>query len=77
MFGFRESFDAQYVLFIVSRYRVILDMFYGTFQVYHFRVFVIVVYRAPLSLTSVCKTCNSPDLEREQTSTDRVFNILG
>jgi len=33
---FRVSFDTQYVLFIVSRYRMILDMFYVTFQGYSF-----------------------------------------
>jgi len=33
---FRVSFDTQYVLVIVSRYRVILDMFYVTFQGYRF-----------------------------------------
>jgi len=27
MFGFGVSFDTHYVLFIVSRYRLILDMF--------------------------------------------------
>ena len=33
---FRVSFDTQYVLVIVSRYRVILDMIYVTFQDYRF-----------------------------------------
>jgi len=33
---FRVWFDTQFVLFIVSRYRLILDMFYVTFQDYHF-----------------------------------------
>ena len=32
MFGFQVWFDTRYVLFIVSRYHLILDMFYGTFQ---------------------------------------------
>ena len=63
-FGFRVSFDTQYVLFIVSRYRLILDIFYVTFQGYPFGVFMVIVYRAPVSLTSVFKTCHSPDLER-------------
>jgi len=31
---FRVSVDTQYVLVIVSRHRVILDMFYVTFQGY-------------------------------------------
>jgi len=33
---FRVSFDTQYVLVMVSRYRVILDMIYVTCQGYHF-----------------------------------------
>jgi len=33
---FRVSFDTQYVLFIVSRYCLILDMVYVTFQGYRF-----------------------------------------
>ena len=33
---FRVSFDTQYVLVTVSRYPVILDMFYVTFQGYRF-----------------------------------------
>ena len=33
---FRVSFDTQFVLVIVSRYPVILDMFYVTFQDYRF-----------------------------------------
>jgi len=31
---FRVSFDTQYVLVIVSKYRLILGMFYVTFQGY-------------------------------------------
>jgi len=61
---FRLSFDTQYVLFIVSRYCLILDMFYVTFQGYRFGVFIVIVYKAPVSLTSVFKTCYSPDLEK-------------
>jgi len=33
---FRVSFDTQYVLVIMSKYRVILDMIYVTFQGYRF-----------------------------------------
>jgi len=33
---FRVSFDTQFVLVFVSRYPVILDMFYVTFQDYRF-----------------------------------------
>jgi len=61
---FRVSFDTQYVLVIVSRYRLILDMFYVTFQGYCLGVFMVIVYKAPVSLTSVFKTCYSPNLER-------------
>jgi len=63
-------FDFEYRLilgmfyFIVSRYRLILDMFYVTFQGYHLGAFMVIVYKAPVSLTSVFKTCYSPDLER-------------
>jgi len=64
MFGFRISFDTQYVLFILSRYRLILDMFYVTFQCYDFGVDIVFVYKAPVSLTSVFETCYSLDLER-------------
>jgi len=64
MFGFRVSFDTQYVLFIGSRYRLILDMFYVMFEGYHFGVLIISVYKALVSLTSVFKTYYSPDLEK-------------
>ena len=33
---FLVSLDTWYVLFIVSRYRLILDVFYVTFQAYRF-----------------------------------------
>jgi len=33
---FRVSFDTQYVLVIVSKYRLILGLFYVMFQGYHF-----------------------------------------
>jgi len=33
---FGVLFDIQYVLFIVSRYRLILDIIYVTFQGHHF-----------------------------------------
>jgi len=46
------SFDTQYALFIVSRYRLILDMFYVTLQDYCLGVFMVIVYKAPVSLTS-------------------------
>jgi len=51
-------------LFIVSRYHFIFDRFYVTFQDYHLGVFMVMVYKAPVSLTSVFKTCYSPNLER-------------
>ena len=58
------SFDTQYVLCVVSRYRLILDKFCVTFQDYRLGVFMLIVYKAPVSLTSVFKQCYSPDLER-------------
>ena len=61
---FRVSFDTQYVLVIVSRYRVILDMFYVTFQGYRFGSLYGYCLQGPVGLTSVFKTCYSPDLER-------------
>jgi len=64
MFGVRVSFDTQSVLFIVSRYLSILDMFDITYQDYHFRVLMVIVYKAPVRLTSEFKTCYSPDLEK-------------
>jgi len=64
MFGFRVSLDTQYVLFIVSRYLSILDMFYVTFQDYSFGGLMVIVYKAQISLTSVFKTCYSLNLEK-------------
>ena len=64
MFGFEYRFDTQYVLCIVSRYRLILDMFYVTFQGYRLGVFMVIVYKAPVSLTSVFKPCCSRNLEK-------------
>jgi len=61
---FRVLFDTQYVLFIVSRCHLILNMFDVTFLGSHLGVFMAIVYKAPVSLTSVFKTCDSPDLER-------------
>ena len=61
---FRVSFDTQYVLSVVSRYRLILDRFYVTFQGCRLGVFMVIVYKAPVSLTSVFKHCYSLDLER-------------
>jgi len=42
---FRVSFDTLYVLFIVSRYHLILDMFYVMFQDYRLGVFMVIVYK--------------------------------
>ena len=64
MFGFRVSIDTQYVLFIVSRYRLIFDMFYIRLEGYHFGVCMVSVYKAPVGLTSVLRTCYSRDLEK-------------
>ena len=57
------EFDTRCVLCIVSRYRLILDKFYVTFQDCHLGDFMVIVYKAPVSLTSVFKPCYSPDLE--------------
>ena len=64
MVGFEYRFDTQYALCIVSRYHLILDKFYVTFQGCHLGVFMVIVDKAPVSLTSVFKPCYSPDLER-------------
>ena len=72
---FRVSSDTQYVLCIVSRYRLILDKFYVTFQGCRLGVFMVIVYKAPVSLTSVFKCCCSPDLEKADL-TDRVSIYL-
>ena len=58
------EFDTQYVLCIASRYRLILDMFYVMFQGYRLGVFMVIVYKAQVSLTSVFKPCYFPDLEK-------------
>ena len=63
MFGFEVSFDTQYVLCFVSRYHFILDKFYVTFQGCLLEVFIVIVYKAPVTLTCVFKPCYSPDLE--------------
>ena len=73
---FRVSFDIHYVLCIVSRYRLILDKFYVTFQGYRLGVFIEIVYKAPVSLTSVFKHCYSPDSEKADIDRQS-FNILG
>ena len=39
-------------------------MFYVMFQGYHLGVFMVIVYKAPVSMTGVFKTCYSPNLER-------------
>ena len=52
---FRVSFNTQHVLCILSRYRLILDKFYVTFQGCHLAVFMVIVYKAPVNLTTVFK----------------------
>ena len=49
---FRVSLDTERVLCIVSRYRLILDKFYVMFQGCHLGVFMVIVFKAPVSLTS-------------------------
>ena len=61
---FRVSVDTHYVLCIVSRYHLILDKFYVMFQDYRLGAFMVIVYKALGSLTSVFKHCCSPDLEK-------------
>ena len=73
---FRVSFDTQYVLCVVSGYCLILDMFYVTCQGCRLGVFIVIVYKAPVSLTSVFKHCYYPDLERADFNSQS-FNILG
>ena len=73
---FRVSFDTQYVLCVVSRYHLILHKFYVTFQGCRLGVFMVIVYKAPVSLTSVFKHCYSPDLEKADFDRQS-FNILG
>ena len=63
MFDLEYRFDTQCVLCIVSRYRLILDKFYVTFQGCHLGLFMVIVYKASVSLTNVFKPCYSPDLE--------------
>ena len=64
MFGFKYRFDTRCVLCIVSRYHLILDKLYVMFQGYRLGVYMIIVYKAPASLTNVFKPCYSPDLEK-------------
>ena len=64
MFGFKYRFDTWYGLCIVSRYRLILDKFYVTFQGCRLGVFMVIVYEALASLTSVFKHWCSLDLEK-------------
>ena len=86
---FRVSFDTQNDLCLVSRivcysicfmfcfkYHLKLIMFYVTFQGYRLGVFMVIVYKAPVSLTSVFKHCYSPDLEKADFDRQS-FNILG
>ena len=61
---FQVSLDTQYVLWVVSRYHLILERFYVMFQGYRSGVFIVIVYKAPVSQTSVFKHCYSPNLEK-------------
>ena len=58
------GFDTHDVLCLVSSIVLILSLFYVTFQGCHLGVFMVIVYKASVSLTSVFKPCCSPDLER-------------
>ena len=74
---YRVSFETQYVLYGVSRYCLILDKFYVRFQGCHLGVFIVIVYKALVSVTSVFKHCYSPDLEKADFDRKSFFNILG
>ena len=58
------EFDTHDILCLVSSIVLILSLFYVTFQGCHLGVFMVIVYKAPVSLTSVFKPCYSPDLEK-------------
>ena len=76
MFGFEYHFDTHYVLCIASRYYLILDGFYVTFQGRHFGVFIVSIGKALANLTSLI----NPAIlwtYRGQTWTERDFHILG
>jgi len=49
---------------LVSRYCSILDIFYITFEAYRFGVFIVIVHKTLLSLTSLFKTFYSPGLQK-------------
>ena len=74
---FWVSFDTQYILCVVSRCCLIPDKFYVTFQGCCLGVFMVIVYKALVSLISVFKALLFSGLRGGQTSTDRVFSILG
>ena len=76
MFGFEYPFDTQFVLCIVSRYRLILDELYVMFQGWQLGVFIVIVYKAPVSPTRVFKPCYSPDLWKADFG-GQSFNIVG
>ena len=69
-------FDTQYILCIVSRYCLILDELFVTFQGYHLEVFLVLVYKAPVILTRVFMNCHSLNLEKVDINRQS-FNILG
>jgi len=64
MFGLEYRLILSMFCFIMSRYCLILDMFDVMFQGYRLGVFMVIVYKAPLSLPSVFKTSYSRNLER-------------
>ena len=58
------EFDTHDVLCLVSSIVLILSLFYVMFQGCYLGVFMVIVYKAPVSLISVFKPCYSPNLER-------------
>ena len=68
------EFDTHDVLLFGFEYRLILSMFYVMFQDYRLGVFMVMVYKAPVSLTSVFKDPLFSDL-RESRLRQTEFSI--
>jgi len=68
------EFDTHDVLLFGFEYRLILSMFYVMFQDYRLGVFMVMVYKAPVSLTSVFKNLLFSEL-RESRLRQTEFSI--
>ena len=66
MFGFQYCLNTQFALCIVSRYHLILDRIYVTFQRGRLEVFMVIVYQIPVSLPGLFMPCYSSALERAE-----------